>query len=98
MHVEAVAWLSARKDVLSTVLLLVSVLTFFRWRTGARRAWVWYGVSLLVFLLASFGMTSQRLARFASKNMALFKLGLTLLFIAMALVIVYNLGWLHLDW
>jgi len=54
VHAEAVAWLSARKDVLSTVLLLVSVLTFFRWRTGgARRAWVWYGVSLLVFLLAS---------------------------------------------
>ena len=39
VHVEAVAWLSARKDLLSTVLLLVSVLTFFRRRTGgARRA------------------------------------------------------------
>jgi cytochrome c biogenesis protein CcdA len=53
---------------------------------------------LLVFLLASLGMTSQRLARFARKKMALFKLGLTLVFLAMALVIVHNLGWFRLGW
>ena len=53
VHVEAVAWVSARKDVLSTVLLMVSVLAFFRWRTRARASWVWYGASLLAFLMAS---------------------------------------------
>jgi len=53
VHVEAVAWISARKDVLSTTLLLVSVLAFFRWHTRARAGWVWYGVSFLAFLMAS---------------------------------------------
>ncbi len=53
VHVEAVAWLSARKDPLSTVLALTSVLAFLRWRGGYRRAWFWYAASLLAFLLAS---------------------------------------------
>jgi len=53
VHVEAVAWLSARKDLLSTGFLILSVLAFFRWWTGARGAWVWYGLSLLAFLASS---------------------------------------------
>ena len=53
VHVEAVAWLSARKDLLSTVFVLVSVLAFLRWQASPRRAWSWYAVSLLAFLLAS---------------------------------------------
>jgi Flp pilus assembly protein TadD len=53
VHVEAVAWLSARKDLLSAGFLLLAVLAFFRWRTGARAAWVWYGFSLFAFLVSS---------------------------------------------
>jgi tetratricopeptide (TPR) repeat protein len=53
VHVEAVAWLSARKDLLSTGFLLLAVLAFFRWWTGARGAWAWYGLSLFTFLAAS---------------------------------------------
>lgn len=53
VHVEAVAWLSARKDVLSTVLALASALAFLRWRRGGQRSWLCYGASLLAFLLAS---------------------------------------------
>jgi len=54
VHVEAVAWLSARKDLLSTVFVLVSVLGFLRWWEGAGRGkWFWYAVSLAAFLAAS---------------------------------------------
>jgi hypothetical protein len=48
----------------------------------------------LFFVLATCAVTSRRLARIASRNLALFKLGLTLLFVASGLVFLHNLWWL----
>jgi len=48
---------------------------------------------LAVFVLATLGLTSERLGRFARRHVATVKLGLTLLFVALALVVLYNLGW-----
>jgi len=53
VHVEAVAWLSARKDVLSTVFVVASTLAFLRWRDRRGRYRLWYGLSLVAFLCAS---------------------------------------------
>jgi cytochrome c biogenesis protein CcdA len=44
-----------------------------------------------VFLLATFGVTSERMGIFFRRHIALIKLGLALLFIAMAVMIVFNL-------
>lgn len=46
-----------------------------------------------VFLLAVFGVRSRRLARLFQKHVATVKLGTTILFLVMALLITYNLGW-----
>ena len=51
-HVEAVAWVSSRKDVLSTTFMLLSLLLYLvARRAGGFRA-VPYGASVLAFLLA----------------------------------------------
>jgi cytochrome c biogenesis protein CcdA len=47
-----------------------------------------------VFLLATFGVTSERMAGFFRRRIALVKLGLTAMFIAMAIMIIFNLRWL----
>ena len=48
LHVESVAWVAERKDVLSTLFGLLSLLTYFRYAmTGRRRA---YAASLILFL------------------------------------------------
>ena len=49
---------------------------------------------VLVFLLVAFGLTSQRMVGFARRHVTTAKLGLTLLFVALALVTLHNLGWL----
>jgi tetratricopeptide (TPR) repeat protein len=57
MHVESVAWISARKDVLSTFFFLSTLLAYLRF-TGtpfsarSRGRWLAYALSLLLFLLA----------------------------------------------
>jgi tetratricopeptide (TPR) repeat protein len=54
MHVESVAWLTERKDVLSTPLLLGAMMAyvqFVRSERSTRRA-VWYGSVLLLFTLS----------------------------------------------
>ena len=56
LHVESVAWISARKDVLSTLFFLLSLLWYDRWAEANRienrphsfRHWPW--LSLLFFL------------------------------------------------
>jgi len=48
LHTEAVAWASARKDVLSTFFFLASLIAYLTYRGGNRRAYWW---SLLTFLL-----------------------------------------------
>jgi len=49
---------------------------------------------VVVFLLVGLGLTSDRLVRFARRQVAAAKLGLTLLFVVLALVTLHNLGWL----
>lgn len=49
LHTEAVAWASARKDVLSTFFFLASLIAYLSYRSGShRRA---YSVSIIAFLL-----------------------------------------------
>ena len=49
VNVEAAAWASARKDVLSSFFFLLSLGSFLRWRAEHRRGW--YIGSLVTFLL-----------------------------------------------
>jgi cytochrome c biogenesis protein CcdA len=49
---------------------------------------------VIVFLLATFGVTSERMGAFFRRRIALVKFGLAVLFIAMAIMIIVNLGWL----
>ena len=55
VHVESVAWITERKNVLYVFFWLVSLLVYLRHsaaRPGGRRARVLYGASLLVYALA----------------------------------------------
>jgi Flp pilus assembly protein TadD len=47
LHVESVAWLSERKDVLSTLFLMLTLLFYVRWRRTRIR--LWYGLMIAVF-------------------------------------------------
>ena len=47
-----------------------------------------------VFLLAAFGVASDRMGNIFKRHMAVVKMAFALLFAAMALMIVYNLRWL----
>lgn len=50
LHVESVAWITERKDVLSTFFFLISILLYLYWR-DKKRIYL-YGLSLFVFILA----------------------------------------------
>ena len=60
-HVESVAWIAERKDVLSTLFLLLTLLMYVRYavelRTGGRRK-IWYAFSLVFFAL---GLMSKQM-------------------------------------
>jgi cytochrome c biogenesis protein CcdA len=49
---------------------------------------------VVVFLLATFGITSEQMGAFFRRHVAMVKLGLAVLFIAMAITIIVNLRWL----
>lgn len=57
LHVESVAWISERKDVLSTFWMLAAMGTWSRYvgpvreMTSPPRRWVWYALALLCFVL-----------------------------------------------
>src|SRR5439155_23165084 len=55
-HVEAVAWISSRKDLVAAAFLLPGVLAYLKYRQ--RSAIGWYIVSLLLSLLALLGKLS----------------------------------------
>ena len=55
-HVEAVAWISSRKDLVAAAFVLPSVLAYLKYRQ--RRAIGWYLISLLLFLCALLGKLS----------------------------------------
>lgn len=49
---------------------------------------------LIVFLLTLFGVTSRKMTMIFQENTAAVKLGLMFLFLIMAILIIYNLGWI----
>lgn len=49
LHTEAVAWSSARKDLLSSMFMLLSVLSYFQYKDTTDRRW--YAASLTAFTL-----------------------------------------------
>jgi tetratricopeptide (TPR) repeat protein len=53
MHVESVAWISERKDVLSSLFFLLTIAAYWRYTLlrGARRAPLFYGLAILLFAL-----------------------------------------------
>ena len=55
-HVEAVAWISSRKDLVAAAFLLPSVLAYLKYRQ--RGATGWYIASLLLFFFALLGKSS----------------------------------------
>ena len=57
-HVEAVAWVSSRKEVLSTTFLLLSLLAYLRARSGSTLRPVPYAASVAWFLLAMLSKAS----------------------------------------
>jgi len=58
VHVESVAWVTERKNVLSGVFYVMSLLAWLRFcsleddRSPQRRHWGWYGFALIFFVLA----------------------------------------------
>jgi protein O-mannosyl-transferase len=51
-HVEAVAWISIRKDLLSTTFALLATILYLRATTEGSLRWRSYGASVLAFLMA----------------------------------------------
>jgi hypothetical protein len=57
-HVEAIAWISSRKDLVAAAFALPSLLAYLLYRQGGATAKRWYVVSLLLFVLAVAGKLS----------------------------------------
>ncbi|MBX3027358.1 tetratricopeptide repeat protein [bacterium] len=58
MHVESVAWITERKNVLSGACYLGAALAYLRFATGPQRArWPWYALALLLFVGALLSKT-----------------------------------------
>jgi hypothetical protein len=58
VHVEAVAWISSRKDLVATAFALPSFLAYLQYRRGGNGSKKWYIISLLLFLFAVAGKLS----------------------------------------
>jgi tetratricopeptide (TPR) repeat protein len=52
MRVESVAWITERKDVLFSAFFLSSSLAFLEYRTRKNNSWIYYVLSLFLFLFA----------------------------------------------
>jgi hypothetical protein len=57
-HVEAIAWVASRKDLVAAAFALPSFLTYLRYRQGGANARWWYISSLALFLFAVAGKLS----------------------------------------
>jgi tetratricopeptide (TPR) repeat protein len=60
VHVESVAWVTERKNVLSALLFLCAMLAYLRFRpfeSERPRKWAWYGAALALFVLALLSKT-----------------------------------------
>jgi len=58
VHVEAVAWISSRKDLVAAAFALPSLLAYMQYRRGGKFALRWYLLSLVLFLFAVSGKLS----------------------------------------
>lgn len=54
MHIESVAWISARKDVLFTFYLLAALISYVKYseKRGEKASWGFYALSLLLFTIS----------------------------------------------
>src|ERR1700757_508036 len=57
-HVEAIAWISSRKDLVAAAFTLAALLAYLRYRQGGSAARRWYVASVLLFLFAVAGKLS----------------------------------------
>ena len=57
-HVEAIAWISNRKDLVAAVFTLLSFLAYLCYRREGDKAYWWYGASVFMFLLGVAGKLS----------------------------------------
>ena len=57
-HVEAIAWVSSRKDLVAAAFALPSLLAYLNYRRGGSTARRWYVASLLLFIAALAGKMS----------------------------------------
>ena len=57
-HVEAIAWISSRKDLVAAAFALPSLLAYLRYRKGGSAAIKWYCASVLLFVLGVSGKLS----------------------------------------
>ena len=58
VHVEAIAWISSRKDLVATAFILPSLLAYLYYRRGGKTSIRWYIASLILFLFAIGGKLS----------------------------------------
>jgi cytochrome c biogenesis protein CcdA len=78
---------------------IVTMISEPRYRIAATSYLISYNVAFItplaaVFLLATFGVTSEHMAELFKRHVAAVKLGLAVLFAAMAMMVIYNLRWL----
>jgi len=57
-HVEVVAWISSRKDLVATSFAALAMAFYLLYRQPQRKRWWWYAASWFCFLIASAGKQS----------------------------------------
>jgi tetratricopeptide (TPR) repeat protein len=57
-HVEAVAWISSRKDLVATAFALPSLLTYLQYRKGGKFSTRWYIATVALYFIAVLGKAS----------------------------------------
>ena len=57
-HVEVIAWVSSRKDLVAAAFTLLSFLAYLCYRREGDKAYWWYGASVFLFLLGVAGKLS----------------------------------------
>ncbi len=54
MHVESVAWIAERKDVLYVMFYFLAMLAYFRYNNLVEQGrWMWYGIALFLFIFSN---------------------------------------------
>lgn len=53
MHVESVAWISERKDVLYVFFYFLAILAFIQYNKLSSVKWIWYAITLLLFIMSN---------------------------------------------